>query len=187
MPAIPDLIEPLTDGRIALRLAAERDIPEVLIAHQDDPQLYVHVGMERPPSGAELGRWMEEDPARRASGEGVTLTIIEPDADVCLGRVNAHHIEWQHGRADVGIWIAPAARGKGLGRRALRLAAGWLFDACGLERLQILTEPDNEPMLRAALAAGFVREGLLRAHVRERGARVDCEILSLLPSELGDA
>jgi RimJ/RimL family protein N-acetyltransferase len=185
LPAIPDLIEPLSDGRIALRFAAERDIPEVLIAHEDDRQMYVRLGMDRPPSGAELGRFMEEDPGRRASGDGVTLTIVEPSADVCLGRVNAHHIDWEHARADVGIWLAPGARGQGLGRGALGLAAGWLFNACSFERLQILTEPDNEPMLHAALAAGFVREGLLRAHVRERGARVDCAILSLLPSDLG--
>ena len=37
MPVFPQADSaPLTDGTVALRLAAERDIPEILIAHQDD-------------------------------------------------------------------------------------------------------------------------------------------------------
>ena len=71
-------IEPLTDGVVALRPAAERDIPEILIAYQDDPELHLRLGEERPPSGAELGRLAERaasGPRRRAR---VTLTILEP-------------------------------------------------------------------------------------------------------------
>jgi RimJ/RimL family protein N-acetyltransferase len=66
----------------------------------------------------------------------------------------------------------------------LRLAAGWLFSACGLERVEVQTEPHNEALLRAAHAAGFVHEGVLRSYVGERGRRVDMAILSLLPSDL---
>jgi RimJ/RimL family protein N-acetyltransferase len=174
----------LSDGRVTLRPAAERDIPEILIAHQDDPELYVLLGMERPPSGAELGRRMEEAPGRIAAGTGVTLTIVEPGSDVCLGEVNSHHIYWDHARAELGIWLAPAARGRGLGLGALRLAATWLFETCGLERLQVLTDPGNEAMLAVARAAGFVEEGVLRGYARERGARVDVVVLSLLAAEL---
>jgi RimJ/RimL family protein N-acetyltransferase len=180
MPAIPELSEPLTNGHVVLRLAAERDIPEVLIAHQDDRQLHVRLGGDRPPSGAELGRQMEDAPARRAAGTRVTLTILEPGSDECRGQLHVHHIDWDHARAELGIWVAPSARGKGLARDALRVAARWLFDSCGLERLALLTEPDNEPLLRAARAAGFAAEGVLRAHRRGRGPRVDCAVLSLL-------
>src|SRR6516225_8543725 len=44
MPPIPEFHEPLSDGQVVLRLAAERDIPEILIAYQDDPQLHVRLG-----------------------------------------------------------------------------------------------------------------------------------------------
>jgi RimJ/RimL family protein N-acetyltransferase len=66
----------------------------------------------------------------------------------------------------------------------LRLTARWLFDACGLERIALLTDPDNEPMLRAARAAGFREEGVLRSYGRERNVRGDMAVLSLLPSDL---
>jgi RimJ/RimL family protein N-acetyltransferase len=184
VPPIPDPPQPLTDGAVALRLAAERDIPEILIAHQDDLGLHGHLGMDRPPSGAQLGREMEEDPTARSIGSSLMLTIVEPSADVCLGQVRAGPLEWEHARADLEIWLAPAARGKGLAQQALRLAAEWLLSACPLERLQLLVEPDNEPMLRTARAAGFADEGILRGHKRLRGARIDCAVLSLLPSDL---
>ena len=184
MPPIPRLHEPLGGGRVVVRDAAERDIPEVLIAYQDDPQLHRRMGEARPPSGAELGGWAKTEDADRAAGVRAALTVLEPGSDVCRGQVYVHHLDWDHARAEIGMWLAPEARGRGLASEALRLVAAWLLGACGLQRLQILTEPDNQPMHRAAAAAGFVREGLLRAYLRERGGRVDVEILSLLPGDL---
>lgn len=184
MPAFPEPSDALTDGHVALRLAAERDIPEVLIAHQNDRELYLRLGDERPPSGAELGRQMEEAPALRAAGAGLTLTILKPGSDDCRGQLTVHQVDWEHERAELGIWLDPHSRGKGLARGALRVAAGWLFESCGLERVQVVTEPDNEPLLRAALAAGFAHEGVLRSYRLERGQRVDCAVLSLLREEL---
>lgn len=183
MPVIPELVEPLTDGHVVLRAAAERDIPEILIAYQDDPELHIRLGQDRPPSAAELGRQAEEAEADRATGTCLRVTILEPGSDVCRGRILAKDFDWDHARAELGIWLAPQARGKGLAPGALRLLSAWLFETCGLQRVQIRTGPDNGPMLTAARKAGFVYEGILRAHERVRGARVDAAILSLLPTD----
>jgi len=67
---------------------------------------------------------------------------------------------------------------------ALRMAADWLLANTELERIQVTTPPDNEPMIRAARAAGFVEEGVLRGYMRVGGRRVDAVILSLLPGDL---
>ena len=184
MPAIPELTEPLSDGHVSLRAGAERDIPEILIAYQDDPQLHVWLGEDRPPSGAELGRRADHAPADLAAGTHLTLTILEPGSDDCRGQLSAQNFNWDHARAELGIWLAPQARGRGLAVRALPLAAGWLFDACRLERVALLTDPDNEAMIGAALHAGFVREGVLRSYGRERSRRVDLVVLSLLATDL---
>jgi RimJ/RimL family protein N-acetyltransferase len=167
-----------------LRLAAERDIPEILIAHQDDPQLHLRLGMDRPPSGAELGRRAELAAAERSAGTAISLTILHEGSDVCRGQANVHHIDWDNARAELGIWLVPQLRGKGVGRRALELASGWLLTQCGFERVQVLTEPDNDAMIRAAQAAGFLHEGVLRGYLRERGERVDAAVLSLVKSDL---
>jgi ribosomal-protein-alanine N-acetyltransferase len=182
--AIPDLQDPLTDGSIALRLAAERDIPEILIAHQDDPELYIRLGLPRPPSGAELGRQIEEAGSERRSGIRARLTILEASSDEFRGRIVVHNLDWENSRAELGIWVVAAARRRGLARAALRLAAAWLFDRVRLVRLELLTEPDNEPMLRAAAAAGFVHEGVFRQYARRAKGRQDMAVLSLLPGDL---
>src|SRR5579862_9865807 len=180
MPSFPKLERPLSDGNVTLRIATERDIPEILIAHQDDPELYLRLGMDRPPSGAELGRRFERADEDRATGRKLTMAILEPESDVCRGEVNAHHVQWEHQRAELGIWLAPDARGKGLARGALRLAAGWLLTECGLQRVELLTEPDNDPMIRSSLAAGFTYEGVLRSYLKEQGVRIDAVVLSLI-------
>jgi RimJ/RimL family protein N-acetyltransferase len=159
--------------RVGLRLAEERDIPEILIAHQDDPELYARLGLERPPSGAELGRQMENAEHEREAGVRVRLTVVEPGSDDCRGRISVHSVDWENGRAELGMWLAPQSRGRGLAPSALRLAAGWLFEQCDLKRVELLTEPHNEPMLRAARAAGFVERGM------RRRSEVDMIVMSL--------
>jgi RimJ/RimL family protein N-acetyltransferase len=184
MPPFAELREPLSDGVVALRLAAERDIPEILIAYQDDAELHLRLGIDRPPSGAELGRRSERAEADREMGRHVSLTIVEPGSDVCVGEINTSRVEWQQARAELGMWLATQVRGRGLACRALRLASAWLFHTTPLERLQITTEPENEPMLATARAAGYQFEGLLRGYTLEQGKRVDCAVLSLLRVDL---
>jgi RimJ/RimL family protein N-acetyltransferase len=183
MRSLPLLAEPLTDGQVVLRDYAERDIPEILIAHQDDPRMHLFTGEDRPPSGAELGRAAEREALDRANGERATLTIVEPGEDTCRGQVRVYPVDWDQSRAGVGIWLAPQVRGRGFGRRALRLAGEWLLGPCGLARVELFTEPDNAPMIRAAQDAGFVREGVLREYVRRGGKGVDVAVMSLIPAD----
>jgi RimJ/RimL family protein N-acetyltransferase len=184
MSSFPLLAHPLTDGEVVVRDYAERDIPEILIAHEDDPGLHLLTGEDRPPSGAELGRAAEREAADRAIGERATLTILEPGADTCRGQIRVHPVDWDQARAEVGIWLAPQVRGRGLGRRALRLAGAWLLGRCGLARIELLSGQENEPIIRAAQGAGFVREGVLREYVRGRGKSVDVVIMSLITDDI---
>ena len=185
---IPGLDQPLSDGVVSLRLAAERDIPEVLVAHDEDRELHHERGMPRPPSGAELGRELEEAPTRRAAGIDETLTIETADGPrnaSFAGQLIVHSIDWDDRRGELGIWLVPGRRGSAIGRRALVLAARWLFDVWELERLQLVTGTQNGAMLACARAAGFVHEGVLRGHTLREGHREDDAILSLLPSDMG--
>jgi RimJ/RimL family protein N-acetyltransferase len=143
------------------------------------------MGERRPPSGAELGRREEGAAAERAAGTYLALTVVEPGFDVCVGQIYVHDLDWDNARAELGMWLAPHARGRGTSARALRLASEWLLRSCGLERLEILTEPDNQAMIGAARAAGYSDEGVLRGYRRERDGRVDVAIMSLLPADLG--
>jgi RimJ/RimL family protein N-acetyltransferase len=181
---LPELHEPLHDGLVKVRPAAERDIPEVLIAYQDDPEMHLRLGEPRPPSGAELGRRAETAEADALAGRSLTMTIVEGEDDVCQGQIYVHHVDWQNGRAELGIWVAPGRRGKGLARRSLALVAHWLLRDGGFERVEIATEPENGGMIAAAEGAGFVFEGVLRGSRRERDRRPDEAVLSLVRRDL---
>ncbi|HUA50214.1 MAG TPA: GNAT family protein [Solirubrobacteraceae bacterium] len=184
MSSFPALAEPLSDGHLVLRDYVERDIPEILIAYQDDPRLHLLTGENRPPSGAELGSRAEREPAARAAGEQATLSIVQAGSDTCRGQVRVGGADWDNARAQLAIWLAPQVRRHGLGRRALRLAGGWVLGACHMARLEMLAEPDNAALIAAAAAAGFVHEGLLRGYERRRGNRVDVVVMSLIPADL---
>src|SRR5437588_2066248 len=121
MPSFPELTDPLSTSTVALRPAADRDIPEILIAHQDDPELYRRLGLLRPPSGAELGRRVEAGPTDRATGTALWLTILRAGSDECAGQIDVHDVDWDHSRVGLGIWVAPVQRGQGLATDALRL------------------------------------------------------------------
>jgi RimJ/RimL family protein N-acetyltransferase len=182
--AFPDLEQPLRGERIALRYGAERDIPEILIAHQDDPHLHARFGEARPPSGAELGRESDHAAAQRAALQSAELTIVELGEDDCRGRITVRHIDPVAARAELRLWVAPQVRGRGYAREGLALAGRWLLGPCGFERIEVKTATDNEPMQHAATAAGFTREGILRGYWRGLRGRLDAVSFSLLPHDL---
>jgi RimJ/RimL family protein N-acetyltransferase len=186
MPSFPDLGPTPSSPTAQLRPVAERDIPEILIAHQDDPRLAAALGLEQPPSGAELGRRVEGDADERAAGVGAWLTILDATgSDACRGQLEIHDVDWDHQRAGLSIWVAPGARGRGLGAAGLGLAGRWLLEVCGFMRVELHATADNRALLRAAEHAGFVAEGVLRGYRRVRGRRVDAVVLSLIAGDLG--
>jgi RimJ/RimL family protein N-acetyltransferase len=71
--------------------------------------------------------------------------------------------------------------------RALRLLSRWGLDELALQRLDLITDPDNAASQRVAEKVGFRREGVLRAHLRHPDGRIrDSVMFSLLPGELRD-
>jgi RimJ/RimL family protein N-acetyltransferase len=85
----------------------------------------------------------------------------------------------------IGYWCAPAARGRGVTTRALRLLSRYALEELKLERLELITDPDNRASQRVAEKVGFRREGVLRSHLlHPDGRRRDSVMFSLLPGEL---
>ncbi|HEU4424080.1 MAG TPA: GNAT family N-acetyltransferase, partial [Pilimelia sp.] len=89
------------------------------------------------------------------------------------GSVGIGRIVPERGQAEIGYWVAPWARRRGVATAAATALANWAF-ARGHARLELLTEPENVASQRVALAAGFRRESLRRgAGVRRDGSRYD--------------
>ena len=143
MPEIPQPPERLGDDLVELRPIAEWDIPEILIAHQDDRSLHALLGQERPPTGAQLGSQVEHAEADRLAGQALSLTLVEPGRNDCRGRVDVFAIDWESGSAQLKVWVAPQFRGRGFAAHALALVERWLDQSVGLSTLTVAARIDD--------------------------------------------
>jgi RimJ/RimL family protein N-acetyltransferase len=114
------------------------------------------------------------------------LAIAEAETGEVLGSIDLG-LNSQGYRGHVGYWVAAPARGRGVCTRALRLLSRWALDELSLQRMELITDPDNRASQRVAEKVGYRREGVMRAHLRHLDGRVrDSVLFSLLPGELVD-
>jgi ribosomal-protein-alanine N-acetyltransferase len=171
--------------QFVLRRERPEDAAAVAKAFADDPGLAVDWGIDEVPDEAKAAGWIAEHIALWDEGQGRHFAIADPRDDALVGGVNFHRFEPAHRRAEVGFWLAPGARGRGIGSAAIEEACRWAFDRFELNRIEMTTLPGNEAALGLARKLGFTREGLLRSRNYERGEYVDIVILSLLRSDWG--
>lgn len=167
-----------------LRPEEPRDAAEMARAFADDPQLAVDWGIDEPPDLAKAQEWLGEHGELWDQDEGRHLAIADADSDTLIGGVNFHNMRPDHRRAEVGFWLAPWARGRGVGSGAVAAACLWAFERWQLTRIEMTTLPDNTGALALAQKIGFTREGLLRSRNFERGAHVDIVMLGALAGEV---
>ena len=174
---------PLTDGEIRLRPVTDRDVDGLNRACVDaDLAAWVDPPAERRDVAAR--RLREQLRAGWERGETASFVHVHPETGDVLALI-AVMIEGDPAVAEVAYWVNPAARRRGVGTRVLRLVSRWALDELRLERLWLEVEPENVASHRVAQRSGFAREGVLRAHCRDRrsGLRHDCVIYSLLPRD----
>ncbi|MFI2434891.1 GNAT family N-acetyltransferase [Streptomyces sp. NPDC018693] len=87
------------------------------------------------------------------------------------------------GTCEAGCWLEPAATGRGLVTRGMRVLLDWAFDERGMHRVEWRASSANEPSLDVARRLGMTREGAFREHYPHRGVRTDTEVWSLLAPE----
>ena len=103
-----------------------------------------------------------------------------------LGLISLRIAERNPGLAAVGYWLRPEARGRGAATVAVQLIARWAFNEVGVQRLELITAPENVAPQRVAERAGFTCEGVLRGLVATKtNVRQDTVMFSVLPADLG--
>ena len=174
---------PLTDGVVLLRPWTDEDVTAATAAVQD-PLIAKHTRvLENQTEEQTRAFFRTQEPARRA-GESIAFAIEEVATGLFAGTVGLLRFNWEEHRGEIGYWLAPDGRGRGLASRAVRLVAPWGITELGLGRLALHTDVDNPGSQAVAERAGFTREGVLRAFEERKGERHDMVIFSLLPSDL---
>src|SRR6185436_3190617 len=157
------------------------DAPDV-VAGCDDPLTQRFLPLLPSPYTLDDAQWWIADGSRVAfESGGFNLALADPSTDRLVGGggVRAHG----HGRGEIGYWVAPWGRGRGIASEATRLMTKRAF-AHGYERLALRTQIENTASQRVALAAGYHRESVERSGGSSRdGGRHDLIVWSRLSTD----
>jgi RimJ/RimL family protein N-acetyltransferase len=175
-----DLPSRLSDGVVTVRPLSHADVPAYAAAFREDPRLGAAVGYEHDPDERVAAQRVDGAADFAARGEGLEAAIADAGDNRFLGALYLVRFDWQHRRCELGFWLAPAERGRGVVRRASTLALDWAFNDLGMRRAELTTTPDNEGAQAVARSLGFTREGEMRARNFERGRAVDVVWYGLL-------
>jgi RimJ/RimL family protein N-acetyltransferase len=113
----------------------------------------------------------------------VRFAVVELATGHLAGEAVLSGIDLHNRRAEIGLVLRPACRGRHLGSDVVRVLCHYGFVIRGLHRLQITTLADNQAMIAAAVRSGFVLEGTARETAWIDGAFADGVTLSLLFGE----
>lgn len=167
------------DG-LLLRLPTLADVDGVAPAFSD-PELR-EAGNLPPFSRDELIERLPGLGALVGSGRLAPLVVVDPRLGEVLGGGTLHHLDAERAIIEIGYWLHPHARGRGIATRLARVMAEHAF-TLGVQRVAAYVNVGNLSSERVLERAGFTREGVVRSLPKPDGRRVDKTLFSLLPGE----
>ncbi|RSL30974.1 N-acetyltransferase [Salibacterium salarium] len=114
---------------------------------------------------------------------GDLLLAVENKENILIGWVFLQNIEYAHGRASIGILLAPEARGKGYGKNVMEQMITIGFNQLRLNKIYLTTRGTNEQAIGLYKKLGFIVEGQLRKHAYIEGNYYDTYFMGILASE----
>ncbi|WP_369054226.1 GNAT family N-acetyltransferase [Kineococcus terrestris] len=169
----------LTDGDVLLRRHRDADLDGVL-AQGSDPVTQRWVPVPVPYGPQQARDYLAAVRADHGAGRALALAVEVGGRFAGSVDLRLEGAGW----AEVGYGLAPWARGRGVGVRALRLLLVWAFDEAGLTGVHWRALVGNEASRRTARACGVRVEGTVRGLLDHRGERRDGWIGSVLAGEL---
>jgi len=174
---------PLADivaGPCTLRAPAEGDIDDMALACSDEVLQRFLPLLPSPYTRADAEQWVRVGAPALWAGGGAAYTI---DEDGGLAGHIGLRVHPQRDIVEVGYWVAPWARGRGIATAATRAVVELAFDR-GAARAELLTLRANGRSQRVALAAGFSYEAVCRGAAFDRdGHRADLLLWARLATD----
>ncbi|PQZ96336.1 hypothetical protein CQ018_03465 [Arthrobacter sp. MYb227] len=134
---------------------------------------------------ADLNTWEERSPASpaplakdtfmtsftRANTDTTSKNVrfVIDVAGIAVGSISLFEFDDLARHAEIGIVLAPEARGRGIGTAAISQMIEFAFVHCNLLRVHLQCIASNLRAIRAYKKAGFVVEGHQREHAWVRG------------------
>lgn len=182
-PRTPWLDVPVLEGDgFRLRPIHERDAERIQEGSADAESQRWLGQLPAPYTLADAQAYVEARRELCASGLGVTWAVADPVDDRLLGTVLwFHHTEGVS--CEVGYWLHPDARGRGLATRAVRLVTDHCFAELGVQKVTALVAADNAGSRRVVERAGFREYAVARYAAWVREGWVDAALYDVTASE----
>jgi RimJ/RimL family protein N-acetyltransferase len=176
--SIPD--DGIRDGELVVRPPHAGDVDAVARAFAD-PELR-EAGNLPDLTPEELLETLPYLPVLAASGRLLPVVVLDATSNQIVGGGALHHLDSERAIVEIGYWLLPHARGRGVATRVARMLSEHAF-SLGVQRVEGYVNVGNDASDRVLERAGFTREGVVRSLPRPGGRRGDKTLYSLLPGE----
>jgi RimJ/RimL family protein N-acetyltransferase len=170
----------LCAGGIILRFPTLDDVDAILPAFTD-PEMREAGNLPAFDRDA-LVASIQDLPMLAERGRLLALAAVDAPSGEVLGGGTLHHLDAERKIIEIGYFVLPHARRRGVATTIARLLAEHAF-ALGIERAAAYVNVGNTASERVVERAGFTREGVVRSMPKPDGRRVDKTLFSLLPGE----
>lgn len=146
---------------VRLRPYRRSDADDLVAGLNDELTRHFTPGIPNPYTAADAVWWVDEGAGAAFRAGGAAYAIADPATDRLIGGIGLSEPRRTKARAEIGYWVAPQVRGRGVATAAVKALSAW---AAGhdIYRLDLYTALENVASQRVAIAAGFRREGVLR-------------------------
>ena len=170
-------------SRLLLRPLAPEDAPALAAVAGERRIADTTISVPHPFGLAEAQRWIDACLKDSADGHRLGLAILPKDSDEFAGYIGLHHIDPEHGEAEISFWTGSAHQGRGYVGEAGAAIIDHGFETLGLNRICAFHMVRNPASERVLTRLGFQREGLLRQRVCKWGVYEDVAVWSRLRSD----
>ena len=143
----------LGDDEIALRPFDERDLDR-LVEVCNDQAIAHYTFIPAPYSRTDAELFVSGQDERRRAGDAIDLAIRDRREDELLGAKGMRVFRPERASCEIGYWVAPAARGRGIAPRAVGMLARWALRALPVSLVELTPDVDNRASRRVAEKAG---------------------------------
>jgi RimJ/RimL family protein N-acetyltransferase len=165
---------PEAAGIATLRRWREDDVAAMHALRNDLPMQRMLMARAKPATVDEVRAWLS---GKEAAADTVFFVIARADDDAAIGYLQAAELDTDHGTAELGICLAPSARGAGIGHVACRLLEDHLRDRYGLRKLTLQVLADNTAAIALYRRLGYREVGRLLQHHRVGDAYADVVLM----------
>jgi RimJ/RimL family protein N-acetyltransferase len=158
--------EGIRAGDLVLRLPALDDVDAILPAFTD-PELR-DAGNLPAFDRDGLVASLRDLPSLVGSGRLMPLAAVDAGTGEVIGGGMLHHLDRERKIVEIGYWVLPQARGRGIATTIARMLAEHAF-SLGVARVAAYVNVGNSASERVVERAGFTREGVVRSMPKPDG------------------